>query len=213
MDQSRSKEWLVPLTGVLFVVLAIVGFSIQGEPKSADDPVEEIVNWYIDNKDAVQIGAILATLGAIALVFFMGYLRKVLRAAEGEGGMLSALTLIGAAIFVVGITFDSTLLFATADKAEDIDPTAVQTLQALWDGDFLPIAAGVLIMMLSAGLSIVIHGALPKWLGWAAIVVAILSVAGPAFFIGLIGSALWIVVVSIMLSMRARSAPPAPGTP
>ncbi len=56
---SRNREWLVPLTGVAFVLVGIVGFAIGGEPKSADDPVKEIVDFYVDNKDSVQIGAFL----------------------------------------------------------------------------------------------------------------------------------------------------------
>ncbi len=38
---DRSKEWLVPLTGVAFFVVGIVGFLIGGEPKSADEPVNQ----------------------------------------------------------------------------------------------------------------------------------------------------------------------------
>jgi hypothetical protein len=37
-------EWLAPLTGVAFVVLVIISFVIAGEPPSADDPAQEIVD-------------------------------------------------------------------------------------------------------------------------------------------------------------------------
>ena len=56
---NRSKEWLVPLTGVGFVVVGIVSFIVGGEPKSADDPVREIVDFYVDNKDSIQVGAFI----------------------------------------------------------------------------------------------------------------------------------------------------------
>jgi hypothetical protein len=49
-------------------------------------------------------------------------------------------------------------------------------------------------------------GALPKWLGWWGIVFGVLTLAGPIGFIGAPGAALWIIIVSIMLSMRMRSA-------
>ena len=65
--------------------------------------------------------------------------------------------------------------------------------------------------MLAAGLSIVRHGALPQWLGWVAILLAVIGMT-PVGFVGFLGSAVWVLIVSVMLSMRARSAqapPPA----
>jgi hypothetical protein len=210
---NRSTEWLAPLTGVAFVVLVIISFLIAGEPPSADDPVEEIVDHYIDNKDSVQIGAFLGTVAGTLLVFFFGYVRKVLRAAEGEGGMLSLLSLVGAVIIALGAAIDGTIAFAIAEAADDIEPTSVQTLQALWDNDFLPFALGTQVLWFATGISIVRHGALPKWLGWVAIAFGIVSLTPIGFFAFLVG-VVWILVVSIMLTMRARggSAPPAART-
>jgi hypothetical protein len=205
-----NREWLAPLTGVAFIVLAIIGFIVGGEPPEASDPVQEIVSHYADDKDSIQIGAGLVTIGAAFLIFFAGYLRKVLRAAEGEGGVLSAVVLVGAAVMAVGAAIDAMISFALADAAEDIDPTAVQALQALWDNDFFPIALGSTVFLLASGISIVRHAALPKWLGWAAILFGIISLT-PAGFIGFLGGALWILVVSVMLTQRAR--PATPGAP
>jgi Domain of unknown function (DUF4386) len=209
---DRSRDWLAPLTGVVFIVLAIVGFAIQGEPPTAaDDPVEEIVSHYVDNEGSVMFGSALATIAALFLVFFFGYLRKVLRAAEGEGGVLSLISFAGAVVLAVGVALDSTIAFALAETADDIDPTAVQALQALWDNDFLPLALGVSLLMLATGLSVVRHGALPKWLGWVAIVIGVVGITPIGFFAFLV-AAIWILVVSVMLTMRARAAQ-TPATP
>ena len=200
---SRGNEWLVPLTGVAFVVLVIVALVIGGEPPSADEPAQEIVDHYVDNKSSIQIGAFLSAVAGTLLVFFFGYVRKVLRAAEGEGGVLSLLVVVGAAIIALGAAIDGTISFAIAEAAEDIEPASVQTLQALWDNDFLPFALGSQVLWFAAGISIVRHGALPRWLGWVAIVFGVASLTPIGFFAFLAG-ALWIVVVSIMLPMRAR---------
>jgi hypothetical protein len=209
---NTRNEWLAPLTGIAFVVLVIISFVIVGEPPSADDPVEEIVDHYIDNKDSIQIGAFLGTVAATLLVFFFAYVRKILRAAEGEGGMLSVLPLAGAVIIALGAAIDGTIAFAIAEAADDIEPTSVQTLQALWDNDFLPFALGTQVLWFSVGLSIVLHGALPKWLGWVAIVFGIASLTPIGFFAFLLGI-VWILVVSIMLTMEARRRPAAPAAP
>ena len=85
----------------------------------------------------------------------------------------------------------------------------MQTLQALWDNDFLPFALGTQVLWFSVGLSIVRHGALPKWLGWVAIVFGVVSLT-PIGFFAFLGGIVWILIVSIMLTMQARggSAPP-----
>jgi hypothetical protein len=204
---NRNREWLAPLTGVVFVVLAIIGFAIGGEPPGADDPPEEIVQHYVDNDSSVMFGAALATIAATFAVFFFGYLRKVLRAAEGAGGMLSLVAFAGAVIFALGIAIDSMISFTLAETAEDIDPTAVQGLQALWDNDFLPLALGTQVLWFATGLSVVLHGALPKWLGWVAIVLGVIAVTPIGFVAALLG-AIWILIVSVMLTQRARAASP-----
>ena len=207
-----NKMWLVPLTGVAFIVIAILSFVISGEPPEVKkDNVQEIVDHYVDNKDSVMIGSALETFAGVLLVFFFGYVRKVLHAAEGENGMLSLVAFGGALIAATGIAIDAMISFALADAIKDLQPAAVHTLQALWDNDFFPIALGTTVILFGAGLSIVRHGALPKWLGWVAIALGVISVT-PVGFVAFMGLAIWILIVSVMLTLRARAAqtpPPA----
>ena len=153
----------------------------------------------------------------MALVFFGGHLRRVLAAAEGPGGMLSAIAFAGTVVMALGIAIDMTISIALAEAAEDVEPAAVQALQALWDNDFVPIALGIELFLLSTGLAIVRHGGLPKWLGWVALVLALLGMT-PLGFAAFLGGAVWILTASILLAVRARAgagggAPPAPAQP
>jgi len=200
------REWWAPLTGVAFVVVAIVGAIIGGEPPDADSPVQEIIDHYTDNKTSIEVASLVIAAAAVLLVFFGAYLRSVLSAAEGPGGMLSALTLVGTAVVAVGIAIDTTILIALAEAVDDIEPAAVQALQALWDNDFIPLALGTEVFLISTGLSIVRHAALPKWLGWVALVLAVVGFT-PIGFVAFGGAGLWIAVVSVMLAVRARPAP------
>ena len=202
---SRSREWLVPLTGVGFIVVGIVSFIVGGEPKSADDPVREIVNFYVDNKDSVQAGALIGVAATVLLVFFGAYLRRFLRAGAGEGEMLSLVSFAGIAIVAVGFAIDTTILIALSEAADDIDPVAVQSLQALWDNDFVPLALGVLLFLWGTGLSVIRSGVLPKWLGWVMIVLGVVGLT-PLGFASAIGAAILVLVLSILLSVRARGA-------
>ena len=207
---QRSKEWLVPLTGVGFIVLGIVSFIVGGEPKSADDPVREIVAYYVDNKDSVQAGAFIGVAATVLLVFFGAYLRRFLRAAAGDGEMLSIVSFIGIAIVAVGFAIDTTILIALSEAADDINPIAVQSLQALWDNDFVPIMLGVLLFLWATGLSVIRTGVLPKWLGWVMVVLGVVGVT-PIGFASVIGAAVLVLVLSILLSVRARGAAAATG--
>ena len=199
----RSTDWVAPLTGAAFVVVAILAAVIGGEPPDADSPVREIIDYYSDNKSSIQVGSYLGVAAAVLLVFFGAYLRSVLSAAEGPGGILSPLALVGTAIVAVGLAIDLTISIALAEAVDDIEPAAVQALQALWDNDFIPFALGTLVFLISAGLSIVRYGPLPKWLGWVALALAVLGFT-PLGFITFIGAGLWIIIVSVMLALRSR---------
>jgi hypothetical protein len=206
--EKDSREWLVPLlTGLGFVVLLIVSFAIGGEPKDADNPPSEVAQWYQDNKDAAMIGAFIGTVAAVPLIFFGAYLRKVL---EPAGAMLSILPVIGVAIVGVGAAIDNMLLFAAAEAADTIPAEEVHVIQAIWDHDFLPFFLGIMVFNWSVGIAVLLSGALPKWMGWLAIVGGVISLAGPIGFIGAFVALIWVVIASIMLSMRARSRPAQP---
>jgi len=202
-----KKDWLAPLTGVVFIVLLIVGFIVAGEPPDANDPVQDIVDFYVDEKNSIEAGVFILALGTVFFIFFANYLRTVFRETS-----LSATILVGAAIFAVGGGIDGTILIATAEAADDIEPTSVQTLQALWDNDFVPFAIGITVFLVSVGLSILRTAVLPKWLGWIVLVLALVSVT-PAGFIAFPGSGLLVLVLSIWLTLRARRAAAPPAAP
>lgn len=205
---NGSKGWLVPLTGAAFIVVAIIGFIVGGEPKDATHPATEIANWYIDNKNSVEISAFIGVAATILLVFFGAYLRDVLRVAAGGADMLSLVSFIGVVVVAIGFSIDATISLAIAERADDIDPIAVQALQTLWDNDFIPIALGTLLFLWATGISVVTNGALPKWIGWVMIVLGVVALT-PLGFAAFIGTAVLILVISILLAVRARSATPA----
>ena len=210
---APGKDWLVPLTGAAFVVVGLISFATGGEPTSADKPASEIVEFYVDNKDSIQLGAILATLAGVLLIFFGAYLRKVLHAAGGEGEILSLVAFAGTVVVAVGFAIDSTILFALSEAADDVDPAAAQALQALWDNDFLPFVLGTMAFLWATGLAIVKTGVLPAAIGWLMIALGVVG-ATPVGFIAAIGAALMVLVLSIMLALQARAAAPvAPADP
>lgn len=201
--RSRSWEWVAPLTGAAFVVLAIIGLLITGEPEDASQPPDVIADWYMSHTGAVQAGTLVSGVALALFVFFAGYLRSILREAEGERGMLSLVSFAGALVIAGGAALDGSLMLAIAERADDIPPESVQTLQAFWDNDFVPIAIGTLIFLWATGISIIRHGALNHWFGWALIVLGLVAVT-PIGFVAFLGMALWVLVVSILLTVRGN---------
>lgn len=204
MGKSR-REWLVPITGIGFVVLALVSFLVQGEPPGTDDSTAKVADHFKDDADKIMAGAAVQALACTFFVFFAAYLRKVLREAEGEGGILSAAAFGGALVFATGLAADATLMFAMADAAEDVPAATVQTMNAIYSGWFLPMAVGLQVFLVAVAISVLRHGALPTWLGWIAVVLAIVSVT-PLGFVAFLAMAIWIPIVAVLLSRRERAA-------
>lgn len=197
---------IAPLTGAAFVVLLIVSFAIAGEPPDADENARKIVEHFTDNKDSIMFGAALETLAAASLVFFGGYLRTVLRDRGQDSSFLPTVAMAGTLAVAIGGTIDATILFTMAETADDVDPGSLVTLNALWQNDFLPMAMGTFVFLLATGLSVVRGaGVLPKWMGWVMLLLAVTAVT-PIGFAAFIGSALVILIVSILLAVRSGSA-------
>lgn len=204
----RDMSRLAPLTGLAFLVLAIVTFAVSGEPPDpTEDSAREIVDFYVDNHDSQIVSAILTAIAGTLLVFFGGSLRRVLRDAEGPNGTLSAVAFAGLIIIALGLAIDATIGFTLAETADDIRPSGVQTLSALWSNDFIPFIMGTQIFLLATGLSVLRHGALPKWIGWIAIVLAVIAVT-PIGFASFIGAGILVAVISVLLTMRSRATGP-----
>jgi hypothetical protein len=208
MNRGYGSSWLAPLTGVLFFVVVIVSFIVMGEPKDAEEPVEEIVGFYADNEDEVKLSSFLGVLGALLLISFGAYLRNYFRRAMGPDELAPTIAFVGTVIVAIAIAIDGTISFALAESADNIDPAAVQALQALWDNDFLPFILGVTAFLLGTGAAILRSGALPKWLGVVMILALIIGFTPIGWVAGIIAG-LSVLVISVMLTMRARKEPTA----
>jgi hypothetical protein len=198
----------VPLSGVLAVVVIIVAVVVGGETPGTDDSLREIVSFYLDNDSDQVWASLLLGWGSLLFLIFVTSLWTALRTAEAGRRGASTLALVGGTILVVGMTIFAGIGFTLGDAADDLTPAAIQALNALNSDLFFPLAVGNAAFLLGAGISAVRTAALPKWLGWAAIVLAVLSVTPVGFFAFLL-MGLWSLIVSVLL-WRAQPAPPAP---
>ncbi len=209
MAERRQGSALVPLTGVLFVVLTIVSFIVMGEPPDADDPAREVVEFWTDHEGQAIVGSLLASLGAISLIFFGASLRRILRRGEDGTGVLSVAALAGSVVAATGIATDSAIRFALGDLADEVDPAVTVTLNALWADFFFPMVVGLATLILATALAALRTRVIPVWLAWVGIGLCVVFFT-PAGFVAFLVSGLWIVVVSLLLWRKEAAASTAP---
>jgi hypothetical protein len=200
----------VPLSGVLAIVLIVVAVIVGGETPGTDDSLREIVSFYRENDQAGP--AALFALGSLFFLIFVTTLWNALRAAEAERRGASTLALVGGTILVVGMTIFAGIGFTLGDAADDLTPAAIQALNALNSDLFFPLAVGNAAFLLGAGVSAVQTAALPKWLGWAAIVLGVFA-ATPLGFFAFLLMGLWSLIVSVILWRASAPGPANPGRP
>jgi len=230
LDVFFDKWWRVGgVFGILFVIMFIVGISVQGESGESvafDDPVDEIRGWFADNGEQHLVGNYLIVL-AFVLFFipFLASLRGLLAGAEGEPAVWSwvafsgglALVLIG---FVASL-FRGTLAYAFG-VAEGGDPETIRTLMYLDHLGFSTFELAFVPFVLGSSLVIAWTAVLWRWLALLGLLVVVLciiagassltsdhdGVLGGIGFIWFPGAVLWVLIVSV--GMILRKEPPAP---
>jgi hypothetical protein len=204
-----NAKTIGPLTGILFVILAIVAFLVSGETPGTDDPAREIVDFYLDNDDAQSLASALLALGCVALIFFLGSLRQALRAAAGDEGGLSTVALLGGVVMAVGASIFAGIGFTLGDAADELPPAAILTLNALNSDMFFTVAVGTAVFNLALGLAVLRHGGIPRALGWVALVIGIAGLT-PLGFFAFLATGIVIVWASLALAMKADTAAESP---
>jgi hypothetical protein len=200
-----SARTIGPLTGILFVLLAIVAFVVGGDTPGTDDSAREIVDFYLDNDNSQSWAAAALALGCVALLFFLGSLRQVLRAEAGDDGGLSTVALLGGLVMAVGASIFAGITFTLGDAADELPPGAILTLNALNSDMFFTVAVGTAVFNLALGLAIVRHGGLPRPLGWVALVVGLAGLT-PLGFFAFLATGIVIVSASVALAMKPGTA-------
>ena len=201
---GAPTEWLAPLTGTAAVLLVIVARALIGSAPKPGDPALSVATFYAHHATKLTIAAFVFGLAAILLLFFAGWLQRLLREAEGRRGCCPTSPSRARSCSRARRPLAATLQFTLADTADNISLDAVQALNALDYDLFILLAVGLSTLLIASGLSAVRNGVIPKWLRWAALVIGV-GVYTPVglYFHGLGG--LWIAVLGVWGARRERS--------
>ena len=203
---TDNRRWA--LFGPLSIAFWIAGVALINKNAPGSHATgSQILAWYKSHSDSVVMGGWLFMLGCLGFVTFVAGLRVRLAEAAGRASQLPALALVGAGMAgIMGMLTAAVDLTGGLDK-NAIDPATAATFHHSVDLFFvgtelaavLPVAAFAIVGWRTR--------LVPRW--WAAFagLVAIVLVAGPIGWIGLIfGMPLWTLGTSLFVLLRRSDA-------
>jgi hypothetical protein len=203
MEGTRAQRWL-GVAGLVFVVLVVVAV-VTSSNVTAHSSAAQVVASVHKHKSAIQFGAFATGLAVLEGLFFLWYLREYLCEVVSNR-RLATLAFAGVIIFATSGTLGAGIRLSMADAVDHVDPIVLQTLNVLQnDLNTFMAGAGTAVFLVANGIAIIRNGPLPTWVGWAGVVLGILGALA-----GAPAAALWILIVSIVILVRAGQAVAAP---
>lgn len=196
-----QRRW-VGLAGLVLVfVLLVTVFATPENPAATAGPAK-VASFVQHHRTGFYLNAYLTSLAVLIAASFLWYLRDVV-SPDVSGRRLANLGFAGGLLFVVGGILSAGSSYAMADVANHAAPSVLQMLNILSQdvSSFAGAATALLIGATSLGL--LQSKALPGWLGYFGLVLAAITFALPG--LGLLGVALWWLVVSIVILLTSRS--------
>ena len=203
MNRSRLER-MAPLTGVVSVVLLIVGAVVISNYDYLP-PAEEVAEFLNGNPSRVCTGAYFASISAFFMIWFAGSVRSALIEREGGTGRLSTVAFGGgvAAAAAMGTSFIAIMSAGLrAGAPGGITPVGAVTMFDFWGQVMGQLFAISLAVLIGATAVVSLRAAVfPTWFGWASATVAI-GLLSPIAYIMLAFAVVWLLVVSIWLYVR-----------
>ena len=184
--KDATFERLGALSGLSFVVLAVLsGFIYPQQPRVDSSPATTLA-WVTDHRVALQTGMICDFFAAGVLLWFVSYLHRVLR--RGEDGAESLAPVVFGAGLGVAITTalaalpSAAMAFMVAQTGGINDPSLVRMLGDLNTLFFSVTSVMTAVFLLGLGLAMLGRALGTRWIGWLSLVVAAFN--GLAVWIG-----------------------------
>src|ERR1700693_655807 len=129
-----------PLTGIVAVVLWVVGFIVLHGPANqpnSDVSAARALNFFKDKPNAILLGAFLMMLGALFFLWFLGSLRATLHSAEGGVGRVATIAGGGGLAMAISILLMPAPLASGAANRKHLSEGAAQAFLGFGDAFFL----------------------------------------------------------------------------
>jgi hypothetical protein len=207
MTSRWTRLWAA--AGLLFVAAYILILALSGDNPQDSDSTHAIVSWYANSSNRARelVVFFVAAAGAFAFVWFVAYLRSLIRQADGDGGRASSVVLVSGSAFVALLSvmgaFFAGPAFVRIDAGHKfvLDPNTFRLVNGM--GALAYMAAFIVLAPLcfTVGAFAWRTGLLPKWLAVGGFVAGIAALASPIWFPSFL-VVLWILLLSGYLAFR-----------
>jgi hypothetical protein len=217
MDKARWDK-LAAAGGIVGVVLFVIAALIYGSPPTVDDDAQTVTEFFSDNRDAVLWTVFIQGLAVLAFLWFVAALVNTMRDA-GESRLAAAAFgsfLLAFAVGALAALTRASLAYSIADEGPDL-VLPLYHLTVVFEVFTNLLFAGLLAAVCGATLR---TGIFPRWWGWISGLAALWAIissttwgqdgfwspTGGVVFIGLVVFLGWLLVTSILLTMRTGRA-------
>lgn len=204
-----DAQWqrLSALTGILFAILMVVAFAVQGILPQADAPADEVVRYFSTFHDDVMGGVVMRVAAGIFFLWFIGTLRSILAAAEGGTARLANVA-FGAGILMLaaGMGAMASLASIAYNAERGLDPNFASSMMAMTHIFFVGGAMGMAWLLFATAFVVIRTRVFSRWvastgavIGIIAIVLGIVAPAGTSGVSAYPLFIVWVVAVSILM--------------
>lgn len=176
MTERHELRW-GGFAGLAFVVLAVLGRFLPGTPPSVDESANEITSFLTDGRTSILVGALMWSAAAGLIIWFGSAFAEAIRERNDRSdvhmALLAGSVLVGGAIFV-----NAAATAATAYSVEGRD-AALTLMMYQWTAVLTTmIGFAAALPLAAAGLGVLRTHLMPDWLGYLALLAAVVSFAG-----------------------------------
>ncbi|HEU5086119.1 MAG TPA: hypothetical protein VFT99_01695 [Roseiflexaceae bacterium] len=221
---STRWEQIGAAGGIVFVVLQMAAQSLMqvgGAEPPFNAPADTIAAFFTARDSQLfALGEYLSTLSLIAFLWFLGSLWSALRRSESEPAWLSLVALASGLMVVAIAGAGMGWPLAVFRKNEGLEPQIARLLFDQGNFAFANVWVMLASLSLATGVVSIRTGALPRWLGWAGVLIAVGLLAARAawagsalVFVPFLLCYLWLIAISVVLIRRASVGQPAARMP
>jgi hypothetical protein len=213
LDSLRFWTRVGGVGGIVFFVslvalIALMPLSHSISEPAFDAPSSAFLAYAKSEADLPFALSLVGVLGLFGFGLFAVVLTARFRVADDRSNVASTLVLLAAGIFIVLWLAELGFALAQTFRRADLDATGASILFGLSNGIFVVSWCAIAAFVAASGLAALSTRALPRWLGWPALLIGIaLFLAGAApltaiwffpYFLFLV----WVLATSVVLLLR-----------
>ena len=176
MTERHELRW-GGFAGIAFVLLVLLGKFLPGNPPGVDKSANEIKSFLADGRTSILVGALMWSAAAGLIIWFAAAFAEAMRERDDRSdihmALLAGSVLVGGAIFV-----NAAVTAATAYGVDGRDAAMTQ-MMFQWSAVLTTmIGFAAALPLAAAGVGVLRTHLMPDWLGYLALLAALVSFAG-----------------------------------